>query len=169
MIYSIFKKFQSLDLAWTSTNLSNLKKIVTHCSSVSRRGRGEAITLSSLTGQSKFRIRKIPPFQLFWDCFLRWNGLKSDLKHLLKHLFGRRANLSKIKVTNKWKLWKMPKTKQSNLIASVKDAKHRLYQQIYSKLRNKGGQCSVSYSPITSLKYFSISPPIIFLCKIKTK
>ena len=33
--------------------------------------------------------------------FLRWNGLKSDLKQLLKHMFGGEgANLSKIKVTN---------------------------------------------------------------------
>ena len=52
---------------------------------------------------------------------MHWSGLNSDLKHLLKHVFrGKGANLSKIKPTNKWKLWKMINNKQSNLIASVK-------------------------------------------------
>ena len=52
---------------------------------------------------------------------MHWSGLNSDLKHLLKHMFrGKGANLSKIKPTNKGKLWKMVKNKQSNLIASVK-------------------------------------------------
>ena len=50
---------------------------------------------------------------------MQWSGLNSDLKNLLKHMF-RGANLSKIKLTNKWKLCKMVKNKQSNLIASVK-------------------------------------------------
>ena len=31
----------------------------------------------------------------------------------------------------------MPKNKQSNFIASAKNAKHKLYQQIYYKLKNK--------------------------------
>ena len=51
---------------------------------------------------------------------MHWNGLNSDLKHFLKHIFRRGANLSKIQLTNKCKLWKMAKDKQSNLIASVK-------------------------------------------------
>ena len=52
---------------------------------------------------------------------MHWSGLNSDLKHLLKHMFkGKGVNLSKIKPTNKGKLWKMVKNKQSNLIASVK-------------------------------------------------
>ena len=49
-----------------------------------------------------------------------WSGLNSDLKHLLKHMLRGGANLSKIKLTNKWKLRKMVRNKQSNLITSVK-------------------------------------------------
>ena len=64
---------------------------------------------------------------------MHWNEVKSDLKH--KHIFG--GNLSKIKLTNQQKLFKMAKNKQSNLIASVKTAEHRFYQQIYSGLPQK--------------------------------
>ena len=32
-------------------------------------------------------------------CFLRWNGLKSDLKRLLKHILREGDNFLKIKVT----------------------------------------------------------------------
>ena len=68
------------------------------------------VTLSSVGGggidpplacQPKCRIRKILRFLHFGDCFLQWNGLKSDLKHLLKHKFrGEGANFSKTKPTN---------------------------------------------------------------------
>ena len=50
------------------------------------------------------------------------SGLNSDLKHLLNHMFREEgANLLKMKkLTNKWKLSKMVKNTQSNLIAKVK-------------------------------------------------
>ena len=51
---------------------------------------------------------------------MHWSGLNSDLKHFLKHMFRGGANLSKIKPTNKSKLRKMVRIKQSNLIVSVK-------------------------------------------------
>ena len=34
----------------------------------------------------------------------------------------------------------MAKNKQSNLMASVKNAKRRFHQQTYYKLRNRGGE-----------------------------
>ena len=75
-----------------------------------------------------------------WDCCLCWNGLKSDLKHLLKHIF-RGANLSKIKVTYQSKLRKMPKNKHWNLIANVKMPNISFINKciISSKIRGKGG------------------------------
>ena len=39
----------------------------------------------------KSRIRKIPLASE--TAFLHWNGLKSDLKHLLKEIFRKGANL----------------------------------------------------------------------------
>ena len=45
---------------------------------------------------------------------------KKFLKHLLKHTF-REASLSKTKLKNQQKLWKMAKNKQSNLIYSLQE------------------------------------------------
>ena len=106
--------------------------------------RGGVIALSPLACQPKCRIRKIPRFYHFWDC-LCWNGLKSDLKHLLKHIF-RGTNLSTIKVTNQWKLRKMPKNKQSNFIATVKMPKISFINKhiINSEIRGKGGLFSIT-------------------------
>ena len=44
--------------------------------------------------------KKIHVFSSSETVFLRWNGLKSDLKYLLEHIFRGGATLSKIKVTN---------------------------------------------------------------------
>ena len=47
-------------------------------------------------------MRKTLRFEHFWDCFMHWSGLNSDLKHFLKHIFkGVGAILSKIELTNK--------------------------------------------------------------------
>ena len=51
--------------------------------------------------------------------FLRWNWLKSDLKHHLKHII-RGANCQKLKSQNNENFEKMPENKQSNFIANVK-------------------------------------------------
>ena len=40
-----------------------------------------------------------------------------------------------------------------------KNAKHRCHQQIYYKLRNKGGLFSITELPIISLKSLFISAP----------
>ena len=52
-----------------------------------------------------------------------------------------------------------------------KNAKHRCHQQIYYKLRNRGGGYSVLVNyQVISLKFLFISPlPIIFLYKLYTK
>ena len=58
----------------------------------------------------------------------------------------------------------MVKNKQSNLIASVKNAKHRGHQQIYYKLIYRGGGgCSVlvNYESFLS-NLFSLAPQLFF-------
>ena len=62
----------------------------------------------------------------------------------------------------------MPKTKQSDLIASTKNAKHRFHQQIYYKLRNKerGYSLLVTYQSLL-INIFPLAPhQIIFLYKM---
>ena len=75
-----------------------------------------------------------------WVCCLCWNGLKSDLS-IFWNVYSGGANLSKIKVTNQWKLRKMPKNKQSNLIANVKMPNISFINKyiVNSEIRGKGG------------------------------
>ena len=53
---------------------------------------------------------------------MHWSGLNSDLKHFLKLIFKEGGLIFNCfaKPTNKQKIGKMVKNKQSNLIASVK-------------------------------------------------
>ena len=121
-------------------------------------GGGGGVIDPPLACQPKSRIRKILRFLHFWDCFLQWNGLKSDLKHLLKHKFrGEGANFSKTKPTNQWKLWKMAKSKQSSLIAIVKTLNIGFISEHIIYLGIGGGLLSTSLLPITCLKMFSVS------------
>ena len=65
----------------------------------------------------------------------------------------------------------MPKTKQSDFIASVKTPNIGYINKyiINSEIRRGGGGgglFSISYLPITSIKYLSISPPNYFFYKI---
>ena len=57
----------------------------------------------------------------------------------------------------------MPKNKQSNFIANAENAKHKFYQQIYYKLRNKGeggGGYSVLVNyPSFLSNIFPLAPP----------
>ena len=50
--------------------------------------------------------------------FIHWSGLNS-IWNIFWNICSEGANLSKLKIIIKWKLWKMPKTKQSNLIAKI--------------------------------------------------
>ena len=63
----------------------------------------------------------------------------------------------------------MPKNKQSNLIANVKMPNIGFINKCITNPGIRGGGLfSISYLPITSLKYLSISPPpIIFFTKYK--
>ena len=58
----------------------------------------------------------------------------------------------------------MPKTKQSDLIASVKRPNIGFINKYIknSEIRGGGGLYSISYLPITSHKYLSISTPKLF-------
>ena len=88
---------------------------------------------------------------------------------------GGGANLSKIKPTNTWKLWKITKNKQPNLIASVK----MLIIGVINKytinlIRNRGGgggySVSVNYQSFLSNLFSLASPlPIIVLYKLSAK
>ena len=76
---------------------------------------GGAIAPSPHGLSTKMQNKKNITFLALLRLFLHRNGLKSDLKHLLKQIF-RGANLSK----HKLKTLKMPKNKQSDLITRVK-------------------------------------------------
>ena len=92
---------------------------------------------------------------------MHWSGLNSDLKHLLKHIFrgGRGANLSKTKLTNKWKLWKMVRNNQSNLIASVKMLNIGVINK-YTINYGMGGGYSVLFNSQSFFSnLFSLAPP----------
>ena len=56
---------------------------------------------------------------------MHWNGLNSDLKHLLKHLFRGEG-------------YKNGKKQAIKFDRKCKNAKHRCHQQIYYKLKNRG-------------------------------
>ena len=74
-----------------------IRKLNSH-TVASQRVRREAIT-PPLACRPKSRIKKYHVLSTSKTVFLHWNGLKSDLKHLLKHAF-RGDNFSKIKLTN---------------------------------------------------------------------
>ena len=113
-----------------------------------------------------------PPAPAFygyvWDCCLCWNGLKSDLKHLGNiYLWG--ANLLKIKVTNQWKLRKMPKSKQSNLIADVKMPNISFINKYItnSEIRGKGGYSVLVNYPSLLSNIFPLAPQLFFFIQYK--
>ena len=80
-------------------------------------------------------------FMLEWT--KKW--FKASFETYIK---GGGANLSKIKVTNQWKLRKMPKSKRSNLIANVKMPNIGFINKyiINSEMRGKGGRGLFSIS-----------------------
>ena len=78
---------------------------------------------------------------------MHWNGLKSDLKHLLKHKFGGRGLICKNKTHKSMKTLKTGQKQAIEFDRQRKNAKHRFHQQTYYTLRNKG---ALQYQLITN-------------------
>ena len=85
-------------------------------SSIARGGYSPPIGMST-----KMQIEKNTTFLALLRLFYALEWTKQKFKTSFEtYIQGGGANFSKIKLTNKWKLWKTVKNKQSNLIASEK-------------------------------------------------
>ena len=95
---------------------------------------------------------------------MHWNGLKSDLKQLLKHKFRRGAICQKQNPQIN-KNFKNGQKQAFKFDSYCKNAKHTFHQQIYHKLRNRRGGyvVVVNYQSLVS-NFFPLaaSPPIYF-------
>ena len=111
-------------------------------SSEARGGEGGVARAPPPIGLStKMQNKKNITFLALLALFFALESTKKGLKRLLKYIFRRGANFSKIKLPNQWKLCPMAKNKQSNLIASVKmlDISFVKKYTVRDKLKNMGG------------------------------
>ena len=100
---------------------------------------------------------------------MHWNGLNSDVKHLLKHIFrggGLVCQKYNSQINENFEKWQ--KISNKNLIAGVKMLHIRVINKYIINLEIGGGgyPVVVNYQTLLSSLFSIASPPIIFLYKL---